>query len=105
MIGSLAGWADTFTIIGATVGSVAFLLSLIIAGYKAWSKLKAVENQVTPNGGTTDTVGDRMVQVQEHLRIHIEADAMVQDAIMQKLSMATDRMTRMEQRLIEELRK
>jgi hypothetical protein len=76
---SIAGqWA---TVAGGVVAA-AIILRFV---YKAWRVLERVADQVTPNGGDSDKVGDRVQRMEDLLRDHVRADEKVQNQILYHL--------------------
>jgi hypothetical protein len=91
-VDTLAHGADLAQIVLAACAAAGLLGATVGFSYKVWRKLELLDQkaddthrQVTPNGGNTDSSGDRIVRIEDHLRVHIENDEAVQTEILRRL--------------------
>ena len=59
----------------ATIAGGVVALALILRfSYRVWHKISAILEQVTPNGGNSEALGDQVLQMRGELRDHTRQD-------------------------------
>ena len=66
-VGVVSGLLSSFVVLGAILRwtyrhTVTEIVDEVLV------RLSKIERQVTPNGGHSDTIGDRVTRIEEHLR-------------------------------------